>query len=81
MNKGKVMEVSKSGEYGALNVQMNGENLEELDCFWYLEVDLSSDGGMEAEWKHRVGEGRQVAAALKNVWRRRKVTTGKNGYV
>ena len=44
VNKSKVMKVSKSGEYGALNVQLNGENLEELDCFRYLGVDLSSDG-------------------------------------
>ena len=30
---------------------------------------------MEAEWKHRVGEGRMAAGAWKNAWKRRKVTT------
>ena len=44
--------------------------MEELDCFRYLGVDHSS----MQEWKHIVGEGRLVAGALKNVWKRRKVT-------
>ena len=38
-------------------------------------MDLSSDEGMEAGWKHRMGECQKVAGALKNVWKRRKVTT------
>ena len=37
-------------------VQLNGDKMEELDCFSYLRVDFSSDGGMEAGWKHRVGK-------------------------
>ena len=65
---------------GALNVQLNGEKMEELDSFGYLGVELSSDGGMEAEWKHRVGEGRKVAGALDNIWKRRKISRGKYGY-
>ena len=40
------MKVSKSGEYRALNVQLNGEEMEELDCFRDLGVDLNLDGGM-----------------------------------
>ena len=42
--------MSKSEEYGALNMQLNGEKLDELDYFKYLGVDLSSDGGIEVEW-------------------------------
>ena len=38
----------------------------ELDYFRYLAVDLSLDGWVEAEWKHRLGECRKVAGALKN---------------
>ena len=33
VNQSKVMQVSESGEYGALNVQLNGEKMKELDCF------------------------------------------------
>ena len=33
----------KSGKYGELNEQLNGDNLE-FDCFRYMGVDLSSDG-------------------------------------
>ena len=61
------MKLSKSGEYGALNVPLNGEKMEELDCFRHMAVDLSSDGGMEVEWKHIVDEGRNVAGVLNNV--------------
>ena len=38
VNRSKVMKVYKSGEYGALNVQLNGEKMEELDCVRYLSV-------------------------------------------
>ena len=31
VNKSKVMKVSISGEYGTMNVHLNGEKLEELD--------------------------------------------------
>ena len=44
-NKSKVMKGFKSG---VLNVQLNEEKMEELDCFRYLGVDHHSDGGMEA---------------------------------
>ena len=43
VNKSKDTKVSKSGEYGALNVQLNVEKLEELDCIRYLRVDFSFD--------------------------------------
>ena len=72
MNNCKVVKVSKSKEYGTLNVQLKGR----IGLFRYLGVALRLDGGMEAEWKHREGEGRKFAAALKNVWKRRKVATG-----
>ena len=72
VNKSKVMEMTKAGEYRVLNMQLNGDKMEELNCLKYLGADLSSDEGMEAEWKHRVSEGRKVVG---NVWKRRKETT------
>ena len=54
------MKVSKSGEYGACNVQLNGEKMEELNRFRYLGVDLSSNGEIEVGWKYKVGEGRRL---------------------
>ena len=45
--------MSEYGEYGALNVQLIGERMEQLYCFRYLGVDVRSDGGIETEWKHR----------------------------
>ena len=41
VNKRKVIKVYKSAEYGALNVQLNGGTVVELDCFRYLGEDGS----------------------------------------
>ena len=52
VNKSKLRELSKSEEYGALNVQLNREKIEDLHCLRYLRVDLGLDEGMNAKWKH-----------------------------
>ena len=45
VDKGKVVQESKSEEYGALK----GERIEEFCCFWYLGVAFGPSGGMEAQ--------------------------------
>ena len=39
---------------------------------------LSFDGGIKAAWVRRLGEDRWTAGTLKDVWERRKETTGAN---
>ena len=66
------MKVHKS-----LNVQLNGEIMDELDYFRYQEVDLSSNGGMKAEMKHIPNESGKVVGASENV-RREMQPQGRN---
>ena len=49
VNKSILLEVSKSREYGVLNVQWDGESTDESDCLSYLLMDLILDRRMEAQ--------------------------------
>ena len=58
------------GKISLLNVQLNEDIIGELDWLRHMGVVLSTNGRMETALKRRLGEGRRVAGALKNVlWR------------
>ena len=40
-----------------MHVILNGEPLEEVDCFTYLGSQVSADGGCERDVVHRMNEG------------------------
>ena len=46
---------------------LNGEPLEEVDCFKYLESQVAADGGCERDVVHRMNEGYRAWGALKSV--------------
>ena len=48
-------------------VILNGEPLEEVDCFKYLGSQVAADGGCEREVVHRINEGNKAWGALKSV--------------
>ena len=50
---------------------LNGEALEEVDQFKYLGSVIAANGGVEADVRHRVNEGRKVLGALKGVMKNR----------
>ena len=50
------MEVSKSVEHEAVNVQLNGKRMEAFLCFRHLGIELCSGERMQAELKHRMDE-------------------------
>ena len=49
----KVKRCSRYGNWGRMQVILNGETLEEVDCFKYL----AADGGCEMDVVHRMNEG------------------------
>ena len=49
VGKSKVMRCSRYGNQGRMNVILNGEPLEEVDCFKYLGSQVASDGGCERD--------------------------------
>ena len=56
-NKSKVMRCSRYGNGGRMHVILNGEPLEEVDCFKYLGLQVAADGGCERDVVHRMNEG------------------------
>ena len=55
--KSKVMGCSRYGNRGQMHVRLNGEQLEEVDCFKYLGLQVAADGGCERDVVHKMNEG------------------------
>ena len=46
---------------------LNGEHVEEVDCFMYLELQVAADGECERDVVHRMNEGYRAWGELKSV--------------
>ena len=67
VGKSKVMRCSSDGNGGRMHVILNGEPLEEVDCFKYLGSQMTADGGYERDVVHRINEGYRAWGVLKSV--------------
>ena len=63
----KVMSCSMYANGGRMHVRLNGEPLEELDCFKYLGSQVAADGGCERDMAQRMNDGYRAWGALKSV--------------
>ena len=54
-----------------MHVILNGEPLEEVDCFKYLGSQMAADGGCERDVVHKMNEGYRAWGALNSVLRNR----------
>ena len=52
VGKSKVMRCSRYGNGDRIHVVLNGEPLEEVDCFKYLGSQVAADGGCERDVLH-----------------------------
>ena len=50
-----------------MHVILNGDSLEEVDCFKYLGSQVAADGGCERDVVHRMNEGYRAWGELKRV--------------
>ena len=50
-----------------MHVILNGEPLEEVDCFKYTWSQVAADGGCERDVVHEMNEGYRACGALKSV--------------
>ena len=58
VGKSKVMRCSRYGNEGRTHVILNGDPLEEVDCFnKYLGSQVAADGGCERDVVHRMNGG------------------------
>ena len=62
-----MLQVSRYGNGDRMRVILNGEPLEEVDCFKYLGSQMAADGGCERDVVHRVNEGYRAYGALKSI--------------
>ena len=67
IGKSKVMRCSRYGNGGRMPVILNGQPVEEVDCFKYLGSQVAADGGCERDLVHRMKEGYRAWGALKSV--------------
>ena len=72
LGKSKVMRCLRYGNWGRMHVILNGEPLEEVDCFKFLGSQVAADGGCERD-VHRMNEGYRAWGALKNVLSNREL--------
>ena len=57
VGKRKVMRCYRYGKGDRMHVILNGEPLEEVDCFKYLGSQVAADGRYERDLVHRMNEG------------------------
>ena len=67
VGKSKVTRCSGYGNGDRMHVVLNGEPLEEVDCFMYLGSQVSEDGVCERDVVHRMNKGYRAWGALKSV--------------
>ena len=67
VGKSKVMRCSSYGNWKRMHVILNGEPLEEVDCFKYLGSQVVANGGCERDVVHRMNIDYRACGALKSV--------------
>ena len=73
VGKSKVMKCSRDVDGGDLDIRLNGEQLEKVDCFKYLGSTVASDGKIEAEVKVRVNEAGKVLGGMRKILKSRSL--------
>lgn len=63
------------------NVNLNGDNLEEVECFRYLGIDMAANGTKRAEVSHRVCVWGGPGLIEECVEREVTVSKSKDGYI
>ena len=56
-----------------MHVILNGEPLEEVDCFKYVGSQVAADGGCGTDVVHRMNDGYRAWGALKSVLSNREL--------
>ena len=54
VGKSKFIRCSRYGNGGRMHMILNGEPLEEVDCFEYLGSQVAADGGCDSDVVHRM---------------------------
>ncbi len=68
-SKSKVMKCTRLVDGQRMNVALNVEVLEEVECFKYLGSHVTVNGGIEGEVKFRMNEVGKVCGGMKRVFK------------
>ena len=60
VGQSKIVRCSRYGNGDRIHVILNGEQLEEVDCFNYLGSKVAADGGCDSEVVHGMNGGYRV---------------------
>ncbi|MEL7520935.1 MAG: reverse transcriptase family protein, partial [Cyanobacteria bacterium J06553_1] len=74
VGKSKIMRIGKNRTENEMNISLNNNRMEEVECYRYLGVDIAHDGRMNDEVSHRIGEARKVSGALQKLWKNRRMS-------
>jgi len=74
VGKSKVMRIGKNLDVNEVNISLNDSRMEAVECYRYLGVDISNDGRMNEEVRHRIGEARKASGALQKLWKNRRMS-------
>ncbi|VDP44290.1 unnamed protein product [Schistosoma margrebowiei] len=67
-------EILKYNTESTDSVTLNGETLEEVESFTYLDSTINEHGGSYADVKARVGKARTAFLRLKNIWNSKQLS-------
>ena len=56
-----------------MSISMDDANMEVVDSYRYLGVNVSIDGKTNEEVNNRIGEARKATGPLQKVWKNRKL--------
>ena len=71
------MRCSTYGSGDRMHLILNGERLEEVDCFKYLGSQVAADGGCERDVGYRMNDGKRAWGTLKSVLSNRGIKANK----
>jgi len=74
VGKSKVMRIRKNLDVNEVNISLNDTRMEAVEYYRYLCVNISNDGRMNEEVRHRIGEARKASGALQKLWKNRRMS-------
>ena len=67
VKKTKTMIISKKAVVPRVNIELDGQVLEQVSCFTYLGQTISEDGKCDEEIKRRIGQARSAFNTMRDV--------------
>ena len=64
VSKSKVMRIGKNLDVNEMNISLNDSRIEDVERYRYLRIDISNNGSINEEVRHRIGEATKASGTL-----------------